>query len=166
MLPWQCFTSCDHIASKIKTVRRTFSKLLRNNWFIINIICQKRYSKFLLFLLRLGRILNWLSLQAWIHLMPVHYNDVLLYCVVACPEGYHAIEPDREPSLPPSPSERWHISLSCGSVIPFSTCCSSFCLLYWSVYGVVNGSFPITIAYVMIPLSIHKRICSLHQLQY
>lgn len=38
--------------------------------------------------------------------MPVHYNDVLLYCVVACPEGYHAIEPDREPPLPPSPSER------------------------------------------------------------
>lgn len=49
-------------------------------------------------------------------------------------------------SLSLSPSERWHISLSCGSEIPFSTCCRSFCLLYWSVYGVVNGNFPITIA--------------------
>lgn len=38
--------------------------------------------------------------------MPVHYNHVLLYCVVVGPEGYNAIEPDCEPPLPPSPSER------------------------------------------------------------
>lgn len=69
--------------------------------------------------------------------MPVHYNDVLLYCVVAWPEGYNAIEPDCEPPLPPhllrDDTSPWVVALWSLSppVVAASVSYIGPCMVWW-----------------------------------
>lgn len=69
--------------------------------------------------------------------------------------------------FPCKPFVRWSISFSWFSMRPFSICCSNFCRLYWSIQGVVKGSLPTSMAYIITPLKIHRYdICVIWEIRY